>query len=282
MSMKPFVSIIIPCYNSEDTVLESIQSALNQSYEALEIIVVDDGSIDSTLQVLTKSAEENSVIRVISKANGGLSSARNAGIEHANGEYVVCLDSDDLLSASYVSTCLSYFQEDPSLNIVYSNMEMFEREVGIVNLPTFDIENFLVENCIPAFAMVRLAQLKAIGGFDEQVDFCEDWECWMHLIKVFGIGVYRIEEPLYKYRKRLSENSIMDTNKGRSGDDVLLYLFNKHYSLYNQYGYVISNMMRLKNREKERKFKYYNVWYRKLVYKLLKPARFRNLMEELS
>ena len=89
------ISVIIPAYNAEKTIVRAIQSVQNQSYNDFEIIVVNDGSIDSTKDICEEYVRNNSRIRIINKKNGGLSSARNAGIREAQGELISFLDSDD-------------------------------------------------------------------------------------------------------------------------------------------------------------------------------------------
>ncbi|OTN87983.1 hypothetical protein A5819_000433 [Enterococcus sp. 7E2_DIV0204] len=96
------VSVVIPIYNVEDYLEECIDSVLNQTYTELEIILVDDGSKDNSLEICKKKEQEDSRIIVISKENGGLSSARNAGIDRAKGEYICFIDSDDWIEADYV------------------------------------------------------------------------------------------------------------------------------------------------------------------------------------
>lgn len=95
--MNPLISVVIPAYNCQDTLRRAIDSVINQSYDNIEIIVVDDGSTDATPSLCDQIAENDDRIRVIHKENGGLSSARNAGLKISKGEYVLFLDSDDEL-----------------------------------------------------------------------------------------------------------------------------------------------------------------------------------------
>jgi glycosyltransferase involved in cell wall biosynthesis len=281
VNLNPLVTIVIPCYNCESTVLEAIQSALNQSYKNIEVIVINDGSVDNSKEIIIQELSKDTRLTYQEQDNKGLSAARNLGLHFAQGEFIVFLDADDILKDSYVQISLGHYYDNPNLIIVYSNMELFERETGVLYLPKFEINLFLMRNCIPAFAMVRTSQIKEIGGFDEAVKLCEDWECWMHLLKCFNGEVLRIEEPLYNYRKRFSADSIMDQNKNNVGDEVLLYVYNKHYELYKRYGFLISNLVRDRNQLKQIRLKYYNVWYRKLIYKVFKPNKYRQIMNKL-
>lgn len=281
ISVKPLVSVIIPCFNSQLTIIETLDSVYNQTYKNVEIIIVDDGSTDGTVAVLQDYLKNGLEAKILKQENRGQSNARNNGLKVANGEFVFFIDSDDLIVNTFIEQCISIYEANPSLTLVYCNMEKFDRETGILKLEKFDIYSFLVQNCIPVFAMVRTSQIRKIGGFDEKLDFGEDWECWMHMMRIFNTEIFRIEEPLYKYRKRFNSDSMMDQNKNNGGDEVLLYLFNKHYELYKRYGFMISNLVRDRNQLRQIKLEYYNVWYRKLIYTMFKPNKYRQIMNRL-
>lgn len=104
--MKDLVSIIIPAYNSQQTVGKSIRSCLNQTYSNIEIIVIDDGSTDSTHYEILKLCIEDSRVKCFKKENGGVSSARNLGINKSSGIFISFLDSDDLLHESFIENCI--------------------------------------------------------------------------------------------------------------------------------------------------------------------------------
>ncbi len=105
--MNPLISIIIPVYNAERWLQECITSVVNQTYRNLEIILVNDGSVDSSLQICRYFAERDDRIVVLDKKNSGVSDTRNFGIEHTHGEYVAFLDSDDYLSLGIIETALN-------------------------------------------------------------------------------------------------------------------------------------------------------------------------------
>ena len=99
MENTPLLSVIIPVYNVEDYVARCVDSVLNQTYGNLEVILVDDGAKDSSGDICDTLALKDSRVRVIHKENGGLSSARNVGLDMATGEYITFVDSDDWLEA---------------------------------------------------------------------------------------------------------------------------------------------------------------------------------------
>jgi glycosyltransferase involved in cell wall biosynthesis len=119
--MEPIISVVIPTYNRKGLVLEAIHSALQQEPKNYEVIVVDDGSTDGTVEYL-KSL--NLPIKIISKKNGGVSSARNEGIKYAKGRYVAFLDSDDLWLPGILKAQFEYLKSHPNIPLVYVDQRL--------------------------------------------------------------------------------------------------------------------------------------------------------------
>ena len=126
MNEKPLISVIVPIYNVEEYINKSVRSIVNQTYENLEIILVDDGSSDGCPQICDKWAEQDKRIKVIHKQNGGLSDARNAGIDIMKGEYVSFVDGDDYIDERYIE-------------VLYNNLVKYNADVSQVS---FNNEGF--------------------------------------------------------------------------------------------------------------------------------------------
>ena len=128
------VSIVIPVYNVEEYIEKCIISVLNQTYKNIEIIIVNDGSIDKSEEKIQKFVKEDKRIKYIIKENGGLSSARNKGIETATGDYICFIDSDDWVAGNYIECLLSRIEQDKSdisiCNIKYVYQDNFEKIPG--------------------------------------------------------------------------------------------------------------------------------------------------------
>lgn len=122
---QPLISVIIPIYNVEDFLDDCIQSILNQTYQNLEIILVDDGSPDRCGAICDFYVQKDSRIHVIHKENGGLSSARNAGIDVCHGDYIYCLDSDDYIDASMLETLYDSMTEADA-QLAFCNMQYID------------------------------------------------------------------------------------------------------------------------------------------------------------
>lgn len=99
---SPLISVIVPIYNVEEYLPRCLESISNQSYKHIEIILVDDGATDSSTKIIQKYVQKDERMRAIHKTNGGLSSARNRGIQEAKGEYLTFIDADDYVANDYV------------------------------------------------------------------------------------------------------------------------------------------------------------------------------------
>lgn len=123
------LSIIIPVYNVEKYLSDCLESVINQSYEDIEVICINDGSTDNSLAILQEYEKQDKRIRVISQANKGLSAARNVGIENANGEYICFLDSDDMLEDGALQTIVQNL-DSQNIEILYFNIKViYEDEI---------------------------------------------------------------------------------------------------------------------------------------------------------
>ena len=139
--MQHLVSIIIPVYNLEKYIQFNIDNILSQTYENLEIIYVDDGSTDSSAQIIKSAAEKDSRIKYYFKENGGVSSARNLGIEKANGKYIMYVDGDDLIHKNAVEILLNACSES-NYDVVCSEMK---KVTGDVPSEIFQVESIKAE-----------------------------------------------------------------------------------------------------------------------------------------
>lgn len=275
------VSVIIPAYNVESTIVDAIRSVLLQTHKEFEILVVNDGSTDLTEALVQELILENPSIPIHyhQQKNQGASQARNTGVDFANGEYIVFLDADDILSPTYLEKCLECYARNEELDVVYSYTKLFEREQGEVIYAQYTSKLILYANMIPIYAMIKKVNFLKIGGFDVKLKNHEDWEFWLRYTYFIGGNVHQIPEFLYAYRKRNEQNSITDLSiQTREVEESYVYIFYKNYHIYKAKGYSIFSI--LEGGESEYAFykrKYYNVWYRKLIYRLFKPIKYRKI-----
>jgi len=196
------VSIIIPCYNHANYLQESVESAISQTYDNIEIIIVNDGSGDNTQEVaegLQKKYPEK--IKIVSQENMGLSQARNNGIEKASGTYIVPLDADDLLDKQMVEKCL-IMRNIHNADIVYTGYKRFGTMEGTNKWKPFSQNDILYLAVCSAVALFSKKVWHKIGGYKKNMEGgYEDWEFWINAYK-HGYKFQHLAEILFAYRKK--------------------------------------------------------------------------------
>ncbi|HYL80720.1 MAG TPA: glycosyltransferase, partial [Candidatus Acidoferrum sp.] len=189
--MTPIVSLILPTFNRAPLLAEAVDSALAQTFEPLEIIVVDDGSTDGTSAVLEKYGSR---VRCVHQANRGLSAARNAGLEQAQGMYITFLDDDDVLQSTKIAEQVAILESHDEIGWTYCDVLMHNeasQETITVserfgyrkrNLDGWLFPELIHGNFIPPMAtLIRRTVLARTGGFDPRLRAMEDWDLWLRL-----------------------------------------------------------------------------------------------------
>jgi glycosyltransferase involved in cell wall biosynthesis len=199
--MNPLVSVIIPAHNAAPFVAATLDSALAQTLDDLEIIVVDDGSTDGTAEVLTGYRDR---IRVLHQEPSGPSSARNRGAEVARGEWLAFLDADDLWREEKLERQLEIAGED--IDLVHTGTEIFgdsssrDRYRSVVTDRGCLFESLLRRNFVTTSSVIlRTDRFRQLGGFEEDLRYCEDWDLWLRFSAGGGVMV-GLTEPLTLYR----------------------------------------------------------------------------------
>ncbi len=217
--MKPKVSVIIPAFNTERYLAEAIRSVLDQSYGDYEIIVVDDGSSDGTLDV-ARSFEPR--IKALTKSNGGPASARNLAIRNSQGDYIAFLDSDDLWAPDKLEEQVAYLDKNPAAGLVYGEALMFTgdgadriigEKIGYTFNPSF--RSLLFGDYIPNSTVVfRRACVDKVGLLNETLIEGEDYEYWMRVAKHFAMAGIPRHLAYYRIREGNLLGDGSDINKG--------------------------------------------------------------------
>jgi Glycosyltransferases involved in cell wall biogenesis len=200
------ISVIIPTYNYGRFLREAIDSALAQSYTPLEIIVVDDGSIDDTPQIL---AEYGDRIRAIRQDNQGVGAARNTGIAAARGEYLAFLDSDDLWHPRKLAAQIARFEADPSLGLVHCGAESIDAAGNTLSVSLTGMEGWVGPDLLRldreviagpgSNAMVPKRVAEELGGYDNRLQPSEDWDFCYRVAVRYRVGF--VGEVLVTYRQ---------------------------------------------------------------------------------
>lgn len=229
------VQAVITSYNQKKLIVEAVESLVSQTNPPSRIIVVDDGSKDlESLEILKQLERRNYgeiEFQVIYKDNGGVSQARNEGINHTTSPYVLILDGDDNLEPTFIEKVGEMLRNDKSMVAASSWMKTFGVLDSVVCPKGGDISSFLSHNACPATHIVRRGECEKIGGYDETMKSgFEDWEYFIHLLegeKNKKIGI--LEEPLLNYQTSPASSNIQSMNKRLQ---LMEYIINKHKQTY--------------------------------------------------
>jgi GT2 family glycosyltransferase len=222
--MSVTVAVIIPTYNRGSLVRRAIESVLAQTRPADEIIVVDDGSTDDTHEVV----ESYGQVRLISKPNGGLSSARNAGVEASNSEWLAFLDDDDWFSPEMLSNQVAAIRCKPHTDLSYTatvRVDATGRELNRTHVnhrqPTHPLRSMVRENFAhPSAVCIRRSAIASAGLFDTNVRLCEDVDLWLRLAAAGAIFTH-VSRPLAYITKHSGSMSSSGRNMAQATLDVL-------------------------------------------------------------
>lgn len=199
----PKVSVIVPAYNNADYTVETVESILQQTYTDFELLVVDDGSTDHTRAALEHYGDR---LQYIYKENGGACSARNMGVEIARGEYIACLDCDDLWMEDKLELSVAALDCNPDAGFVFTGCRLIDAEGididEIQNLCSVDgdiFTNIILGGATPSPTVVmRKSHLERVGLFDENIFIPADLDLWLRLAN--WSAVCRVEKALSRYR----------------------------------------------------------------------------------
>ena len=223
------VSVIITCYNKEPYLEEAVLSAINQTYKDIEIIFIDDCSTDNSIEKIKALKQKYPQIVIIqNEENKGVVYSRNRAIEESSGEYILPLDADDIIDATYVEKAVKILDDNPDIGIVYCKAMLFGAINGEWLLNEYS-DDIIFNNCIFCTALFRKSDFERFGKYKEYMnEGWEDYDLWLSFIEN-GVKVYRINEILFKYRQ--TEES---RTSSANAKDIKLrrLLIKKHVDLY--------------------------------------------------
>lgn len=237
---QELISVVIPAYNAENTLHETLVSVRAQTYTHLDIIVVDDGSTDRTLNIAEKHAGEDGRVRIIRQQNGGVAAARNRGTAEAKGDYIAFIDADDLWLPEKLALQYAVFKNGPAtLGLVYTWSAYIDEENIILSvrrcpvhegdvLDAIATSNFVNNGSAP---LVLKKALLEIGGFDSalraaKAQGCEDYQLYFRLAEKYHFGVVR--QHLTGYRQFTQSMSSDVLQMLRSYDLFIAEFWQRH------------------------------------------------------
>lgn len=297
------ISVIVPVYNVERCLNKCIESICEQAYQNVEIILADDGSTDSSSRMCDQLAATDRRIRVIHKPNGGVSSARNAGIDAATGEYISFCDSDDYLEPDYLASLLQTAESNPDCGHIwccFQTVTGYQKENAVPNYSAAeDIQRYTLQDYMtlhemwldagPCNKLYRSDIIKSSGiRFPENLSLGEDWLFNLAYIDASKNGrIAVITKPLYnyvrgndesldsKYRsdlldiyRRLNNACLTYLQKWEVSDAQMAKFFDSRFYLYER---VLRNTMRAPDKSLHEKIQWNNAF--------LRGAEFREALE---
>lgn len=238
----PLISIIITTHNREDLLPRAINSVLKQTYRNIEIIIVDDGSSDSTENIVQNYLNQHKNIKYIKheKALGG-NAARNSGIKNANGIFVSGLDDDDEFTPNRIETLINNYSDEFSL-ITSRNIKVTKtNKIKTKYIPIVDLETMLFFNAIGNQILVKKDKILKAGLFDEKLKRYQDYDMWLRLINQYGKAkiVNEITQIIH-YEHDVASNNNKKNN------------FNGAFKFYKKHKYLMN--------KKQRKMQLYHIF----------------------
>lgn len=203
----PLVSVVIPAYNAASDLPETIESVLRQSFTDFELLIINDGSIDATQEVVQAYAQKDSRIRLISQVNQGVAIARNHGIQESMGAYIAFLDSDDLWTSGKLAAHVDHLNAVPQVGLSFARIEFMQADGRLtgqhsnLRLKQIQPQHLYKDNlvCTPSNAVIRREVLEQVGGFTQGLSGMADAELFLRIC-CHGWQVEGLNQILVYYR----------------------------------------------------------------------------------
>ncbi len=192
MSDRLMLSVVMPAYNATSFIAQTIESVLNQTFADFELLIIDDGSTDNTLEIAKQYALRDRRIQVLSQVNQGVSATRNRGVNMAKGKLIAFLDADDIWRNDKLAAHVQHFANNPNLAVSFSRVEFISfagestGQVSTSRLINLKPEDFLYENPTTTMSnlVVRADVFAQVGGFAEDMSYSEDLE-WLFRVSCY-------------------------------------------------------------------------------------------------
>lgn len=224
----------MPCYNDGAYIEESVASVWAQTYENIELIIIDDGSDDpNTLKVLKQLEERN--ITILHTDHLRPAGARNAGISVATGKYILPLDSDDTIEPSYIAQAVAEMEKDENIGVVYCHADLFGEESGLWQLKDYSLDNMLLDNVVFVTALFRREDWKTVGGFRTTMKYgMEDYDFFLSILEL-GREIRQLPGVLFHYRIKPVSRTTRFLDDARKIQETYRDIYQNHPILYERY-----------------------------------------------
>jgi len=251
------ISVVVPLFNKENSIGETILSVLDQSFTNFELLIIDDGSTDDSLSVISKIDDPRLIVH--SKVNGGVSDARNFGIEKSNGEFIFLLDADDLIKKDCLTTLYSLSLKYPEESIFTANFEITNGSSVISASYCNEIDTICFSNAYKGLwqglyfirtgnTLIRKDCFKVVGMFDSKISYYEDMDHILRLIKNYNV-VYT-PDVIFTYKM---EYNFLSSNAVKMSKDWSNYVSFEGKCFYEKMiiGNILFNNIRKRFKQKD-------------------------------
>jgi hypothetical protein len=223
----PVVSIITPIYNYGVMFEKTLNSIFESTYKNLEIIIVCDGATDNYVLSKLKTLENHPNIKVIYQENLGPSSARNNGIKNSTGEFILPLDSDDMIYPEYIQSCLNTIKINKNISPVYCDTHHIGQMQGIEQRPEWSLERLRQGPFIVNCSMFRREAFDICEGYDTDLFGWEDYDLWIRM-GLNGFTGKRISKPLFYYFHHEKDGTV-STEANKNQQELYNKIINKNF-----------------------------------------------------
>lgn len=205
--VKPLVSIITSYYNGNEFMEQTINCVLNQTFQSWEWIIVDDGSTkQEAIDYLKEIEKKDNRIKIYHKENGGLALGRDYAIKYAKSEYVLPLDSDDLIEPTYIETLYFALKTNPNATWSFTNSVGFGKYIYLSD-QEFDSERMKTDNHITATALIKKEKILELGGYGQAKRYVnEDWHLWLRML---ANNMFPVQVGFYGFWYRRKKESLL-------------------------------------------------------------------------
>ncbi len=275
------VSVVVPVYNAEAYLVETLDSILASTYHSIEVILVNDGSSDGSDAICRRYVQKDPRVIYLEQENAGVVAARNHAIAAARGDYILPVDSDDRIAPTYIEKAVAVMEKDPDMGIVYCQAAYFGSRRGPWELPPYSLEEMLYHNVIFVTALFRRADWVKVGGYKSCMEgYCEDYEFWLSLIEL-GRKVHCLPEVLFYYRIRKGSRTKSLEADDRRQLEGARQVYIMHRKLYAEHIDLVCPgvLMRLREENLRLQRKIYSIQRRIPFYGFLKKSGLKDVLQ---
>lgn len=265
------ISVIVPCFNSGKILKRAVDSVLKQTWPAIEIVIVNDGSFDKQTLETFKYCKKFSNLKLINQNNLGLSAARNNGVKNANGEYLFFLDSDDWIEPETLEMMYLFLLKNNSKAFVFSDI-ILEGKICKLIEKNYNFFEQLFINQIPYSILISKKIWIQNGGYDEYMK--HGYEDWDFNIRLGSSQLYgaRLSEPFFHYN--VSDSGMLISKSSKSHAEIWKYIIDKNKKLYS-FGNIMKLWINWRRKASTYPLIIFIVWY--LIFKIIPKPLFSKL-----